>query len=156
MLPKPPFVKYYNIGNFGPVSVDNFSFSAYVKNNYREGEAACQFSAVSLITDAGPIIIPLSIKGCISDINFISADTYIFGKTANLSGFGVDWSDWVKVSCSSSEKKIKYYINDRQVFEYQQPGKGVKIVGLGFGFEGTGSVKNIELKGAGKVAFSAF
>lgn len=156
MLPRPPYVKYYNIGNFEPVPADNFSYSAYVKNNYREGEAACQFSAVSLITDAGPIIIPLCIKGCVSDVNFISVDTYVFGKTANLSGFGVDWSDWVKVSCHTNGKMIKYYVNDKQVFEFQKPAPGVKIVGLGIGFSGTGSVKGIELKNGDKVAFKEF
>jgi len=156
MLPRPPYVKYYNIGNFEPVPADNFSFSVYVKNNYREGEAACQFSAVSLITDAGPIIIPLCIKGCVSEINMISVDWYVYGKTSNLSGFGVDWSDWVKFSCQTTANKIKYYINDKQVFEFHKPDKGVKIVGLGFGFQGTGSVRNIELKGGDGTAFKAF
>jgi hypothetical protein len=156
MLPKPPYVKYYNIGNFKPVPADDFSYSTYVKNNYREGEAACQFSAVSLITDAGPIIIPLCIKGCVSDVNFISVDTYIYGKTANLSGFGVDWSVWVKVSCRTYGNKIKYFINDKQVFEFNKPDKGVTIVGLGFGFQGTGSVKDIELKHGDSIAFKAF
>lgn len=156
MLPKPPYVKYYNIGNFTPVPVNDFTFTSEIKSNYSAGEAACQFSAVSLITDAGPIIIPLSIKGCVSELNLFSVNWIISGKTANLSGLGVDFSQWVKVSCQSTAKTIRYYVNDKQVFEFQLPAKEVKIVGMGFGFQGTGSVKNIELKRGNKVVFKEF
>jgi len=156
MQPKPIYVKYYNVGNFEPVAIRNFSFSAEIKNNYRDGEAACQFSQIDLITDAGPIIIPLSIKGCVSDLTLFSVDWVISGKKANLSGFGVDLSQWVKVSCKSTATKILYFVNDKQVFEFRLPAKDVKIVGVGFGFQGTGSVKNIELHGKDSVAFRAF
>jgi len=136
--------------------VSDFEYNAIVKNDYREGEAACQFSTVSLITDSGPIIIPISVKGCVSELTLFSVDWVILGKTANLSGFGVDVSNWVKVSCRSTTKTIRYYINDKQVFEFKLPAREVKIVGIAFSFQGTGSVKNIELKGAGKTVFKGF
>ena len=156
LQPKPTLVRYYNVGNFEPVPVSDFEYNAIVKNDYREGEAACQFSTVSLITDAGPIIIPISVKGCVSELNLFSVDWVILGKTANLSGFGVDVSNWVKVSCRSTAKTIRYYVNDKQVFEFKLPAREVKIVGLAFSFQGTGSVKNIELKGCGKTVFKDF
>ncbi|HEY8931552.1 MAG TPA: hypothetical protein VIM55_20280 [Mucilaginibacter sp.] len=156
MQPRPTYIKYYNVGNFEPVPVKNFSFSAELRNNYHEGEAACQFAQVDLITDAGPIIIPLSIKGCVSELTLFSVDWIISGKKANLSGFGVDLSQWVKVSCKSTTNQILYFVNDKQVFQFQLPASNVKIVGMGFGFQGTGSVKNIELKGKDNIAFKAF
>ncbi|WP_295801460.1 hypothetical protein [Mucilaginibacter sp.] len=156
LQPKPTTVRYYNVGNFEQVAVSDFEYNAVIKNDYRVGEAACQFSTVSLITDAGPIIIPLSVKGCVSELNLFSVDWVILGKTANLSGFGVDVSNWVKVSCRSTAKTIRYYVNDKQVFEFKLPAREVKIVGLAFSFQGTGSVKNIELKGAGKTVFKGF
>lgn len=156
MQPKPTYVKYYNVGNFKPVPVSDFTYSAEIKNGYKEGEAACQFAAVALITDSGPIIIPLSIKGCVSELTLFSVDWIISGKTANLSGFGADLSNWVKVSCKSTAKTIRYYVNDKQIFEFQLPATNVKIVGLWFGFQGTGSVRNIELKGHDRMVFRAF
>jgi len=156
MEPQPTLVKYYNVGNFDPVAVTNFSFSVDVKNEYREGAAACQFASVSLITDSGPIIIPLSVKGCVSEINLLSVEWIISGKTANLSGFGVDFSDWVRVFCKSAGNKIQYYINNKLAYEAPMPSYKVKIVGMGYGFQGTGAVKNIDLKEGGKDVFKAF
>jgi len=152
----PTVVKYYNVGNFTPVPLTNFSFSAMVKNEYGEGSAACQFASVSLITDSGPIIINLSAKGCVSELNMICVNLIISGKTNNLSGFGVDFSDWVLVSCKSAGNEIQYFINNHLAYEAPMPTYEVKIVGLGFSFQGTGAVKNIELKNNGKMAFNAF
>jgi hypothetical protein len=152
----PTVVKYFNVGNFIPVSLVDFSYSVSVKNEYSEGSAACQFVSVSLITDTGPIIIPLCAKGCVSEINLLSVDWIVSGKTANLSGFGVDFSDWVQVECKNSGKKIQYLINNKLVYEMPMPGREVKIVGMGFAFQGTGSVKNIELLTNGKAVCTYF
>jgi len=151
-----PDIKYFNVGNFTPVSLKGFSFSVLVKNEYRAGSAACQYALVSLITDSGPIIIPLSVKGCVSELNMVSVDWVIPGKINNLSGFGVDFSDWVLVSCKNSGNKIQYYINNKLAYQSPMPTYNVKIVGVGFGFQGTGAVKNIELKSADNMAYSAF
>ncbi len=151
-----PFIKYYNIGNFTPVPLINFSFSARVKNEYSEGSAACQFAGVSLITDSGPIIIQLSTKGCVSELNMINVNLIISGKNVDLSGFGVDFSDWALVSCKSAAGKIQYYVNKKLVYEAPMPTYNVKIVGMGFNFQGTGAVKNIDLRSSDKIVFEAF
>jgi hypothetical protein len=152
----PDIVKYYNVGNFKPVPLTGFSFSALVKNEYSEGSAACQFTQVSLITDVFPIIIPLSARGCVSELNMISINHIISGKTNNLSGFGVDFSDWVLVSCKNTGNKIQYFINNKLAYEAPMPAYKVNIVGMGFTFQGTGAVKNIKLLNNQKTIFSAF
>jgi len=152
----PTTVKYFNVGNFTPVPLNGFSYSVRVKNEYGEGSAACQFASVSIITDNGPIIIPLSARGCVSELTLISVEWIISGKTANLSGFGVDFKDWVLVSCKNSGNKIQYFINDNLVYEAPMPAFKVKIVGIGFAFQGTGIVKNIELQSVGKTIFNVF
>jgi len=156
MGPQPPYIKYYNVGNFTPVPLTDFSFNVKVKNEYKEGAAACQFAQVLIITDTGPIIIPLSIKGCVSDLNLISIKWIISAKSADFSGFGVDFSDWVQVYCKSAHGKIQYYVNNKLAYEVVAPTEKVNIVGMGFGFQGTGTVKNIELKSLDKIIFSAF
>jgi len=155
--PMPPAVKYYNVGNFDPVSINDFSFSAEIKNEYSEGAAACQFSNIFLYTDDVPIYIPLSVPGCVSELNLMNREgEMISGKKTDLSAFGTDFSTWVNVSCKSVPGKIQYWINNKLAYEFSLPGKEVKILGLSFAFQGTGAVKDIQLKQGNKIVFGAF
>jgi hypothetical protein len=153
---QPTLVKYYNVGNFEPVDLKNFSFSVAVKNEYWQGAAACQFTSLSLITNGGPIIIQLSAKGCVSEISLLDVEWIISGKTANLSGFGVDFTNWVQVSCKSAGNEIQYFVNQKLVYEAPMPTDKIKIVGMGYSFQGTGAVKNIDLRSGDKEVFKAF
>ena len=155
LQPEPPLIKYFNVGNFEPVSLGDFSFSTEIKNEYSEGAAACQLTYISLVTDDTPIVIPLSAKGCVSDINLMSVDDYVSGKKADLSALGVDFSEWVRVSCAASGGKIRYMINGRRAFEFLVPKRPIRIVGVAFGFRGTGSVRNVSLQSGGKPVFEA-
>ena len=154
--PQPPRVEFYNVGNFEPVPLSNFSFSVEVKNGYYEGAATCRFMQIALITDGVPVIIPLSVKGCVSDLNLLDGENMVSGKKIDLSGFGADLSDWVKVTCRSTASKIQYYVNDKLAYESALPAKKLNIVGLGYHFQGTGSVKKIALRRADKIVFQSF
>ncbi|MDN5284305.1 MAG: hypothetical protein JWR38_579 [Mucilaginibacter sp.] len=154
--PQPPMVEFYNVGNFEPVPLNDFSFSVEVKNGYYEGAATCRFMEISLITDGVPVIIPLSAKGCVSDLNLLDGANMVSGKKTDLSGFGTDLGEWVKVTCRNTSSKIQYYVNDKLAYESALPHKKLNIVGLGYYFQGTGSVKKIELRRADKVVFQSF
>lgn len=154
LQPEPPLIKYFNVGNFEPVALRSFSFSTEIKNEYNEGAAACQLTYVSLLTDDMPIVIPLSAKGCVSDLNLRSVDDYLSGKKADLSALGVDFADWVRVSCVASGGKIRYAINGRQVFEFQVPSRPIRILGIAFGFRGTGSLRKVSLQSDGRSIFT--
>jgi hypothetical protein len=156
MQPRTPNIHYYNVGNFEPVSIKNFNFSTEIKNEFREGAGACQLSAITLITDDVPIVIPFSAKGCVSELNFLSIDNFISGKKEDLSAFGADFSDWVKVSCKSSGTKIQYFVNNKQVLDLPLPDREIHIVGLAYTFQGTGAVKKVSLSSENKVIFQAF
>lgn len=156
VAPQPPIIEFYNVGNFNPVPLKDFSYSVMVKNNYHEGAATCQFINIILITDDVPIIIPLSALGCVSELNLLNGSAIISGKNTDLSGFGTDLTQWVKVSCRSTPAKIEYYLNDKLIYESSQPLKKVSIVGMGYLFQGTGSIKKIELRSGDKIIFNAF
>lgn len=149
-------VKYFNVGNFEPVTVADFSFTSTIKNNYSDGNNACQLSQIMLITDNMPIVIPLSSKGCVSTLNIMSVDQSISGKNADLSKFGVNFANWVNVRCASDGRKIQYYINNDLAYELPLVSKNTKIVGLAFMFTGTGAVKKIELRNKDRIVFADF
>jgi hypothetical protein len=155
--PRPPFIRFFNVGNFDPVPVTDFSFNAVIKNEYNEGASACQFSYISLITNDIPILIPVCATGCVGELMVYGVDHSISGKDANLSGFGVDFSQWVTIACKSIDNKIQYVVNGKVALEFPLPvKKDVQIVGLTFGFQGAGSVKTINLDSKGKSVFHAF
>ena len=154
--PQPPMVEYYNVGNFDPVSLKDFSFSAEVKNGYYEGAATCQLVNLILFTDNYPIIVQLCAKGCVSDLRLLNGAFFVSGKNTDLSGFGADLTQWVKITCKSIPDRVQYYVNDKLVYSSPRPAGNVKIVGIGCTFEGTGAMKNISLKAGDKTVFDAY
>lgn len=156
LAPQPPIIEFYNVGNFDPVPLNDFSYSVMVKNDYHDGAAACQFINIILITNEVPIIIPLSAPGCVAELSLLNGNAMVSGKNTDLSGFGTNLSKWVKVSCRSTPRKIEYYLNHKLVYASSQLAKKVNIVGIGYLFQGTGSVKKIELSSADKMIFKAF
>ncbi|MFI5162919.1 MAG: hypothetical protein ACHQHN_16680 [Sphingobacteriales bacterium] len=154
--PQPPAVEYYNVGNFEPVPLKDLNFEVEVKNDYHEGAATCQYLNIILYTDYTPVIIPLSAKGCVSDLRLLNGRFFVSGKDHDLSGFGADLSQWVKVTCRSVGGKIQYHVNDKLAYESELPLYNENVVGMGYDFQGTGSVKGIRLKNAGKMVFQSF
>ncbi len=154
--PQPPGVEYYNVGNFEPVPLKEFSFSNEVKNDFHEGAAACQFINIILFTDFTPVIVQVSAKGCVSNLRLLNGGYFISGKDNDLSGFGTDLSLWTKVGCKSVGNKIQYFINDKLVYESPRPLYNENIIGIGYNFQGTGEVKNVRLDKGNKTVFEAF
>lgn len=154
--PEPPLTEYYNVGNFKPAPLNNFSFDVTLKNDYSNGAGACQPVKITLFTDSYPLIIQLSSPGCIAKLKLFDGSQYISGRTHDLSGFGCDFSQWVKLSVQSKAGKINYYINEKKAFESLIPPGYHGINGLGFAFLGTGSVKNIVLRSEKYIYFKAF
>lgn len=154
--PLPPVVKFYQVGAFAPVATHNFSFSATVRNDLATGAGACQLTSIVLMTDDNPIIIPLSAKGCTSELNLLSGDVMISGKKNDLSCFGVDLKEWVKVSCKGVDNKLQYFVNDQFVYDSPLPYRSIHIVGMAYVFHGSGAVKDVLLEDGNKTVFEAF
>jgi len=154
--PQPPGVEYYNVGNFEPVPLKEFSFSNEVRNDFHEGAAACQLINIILFTDNTPVIVQVSAKGCVSNLRLLNGGYFISGKDNDLSGFGTDLSQWTKVGCKSVGNKIQYFINDKMVYESPRPLYDENIIGVGYNFQGTGEVKNVKLDKGNKTVFEAF
>jgi hypothetical protein len=156
LKPDPPLVKYFNVGNFEPLSAADFSFSAQVRNDYSAGNNACQFSQIMLITEGMPISLVLSTKGCVSELGLMGGGQSVSGKNADLSAFGVDFSDWVTVGCHSIDGKLVYEVNGVKAYTLPLGTNPPRIVGMVFLFEGTGSVKTIRLQDGEETRFDAF
>lgn len=141
-----PMVSLYNVSKKIKVSSDNFRFQTQVKSTFNHGEAVCQFVSITLLCENGMHSIPLSIKGCIGKIGLILGNEGHPGKTNNLSGFGVDFSDWVSVLCEVKEKHVRIFVNKTLSFEGDFKHEIGPVIGLQYSFMGTGIMKDYTLE----------
>ena len=80
----------------------------------------------------------------------------VSGKSEDLSGFGVDFSDWATVAWRSIDGKLIYEVNGTTAYELPLGPNPVSIVGMVFVFVGTGSVKAVRLDNDKETVFEAF
>jgi hypothetical protein len=145
MQPEPPKVLMANVQDFGEIYTDDFTLETSVRNDYREGSAVCQLSHIYILCKESGIWIPLSAKGCISSMDVLFTNYYRSGKQQDLSGFGVDFSKFVKVRIESKNGKANIFINDKPAYTVTGQILKTKIVGVDFEFEGAGSVDYVRL-----------
>ena len=139
--PEPPWVAFHNARTFSNLRSDNFIFETAVKNDYNAGAGVCQLTEIHLRLEGGMIMIPLSVKGCVGKLNLIDMD----GRKADPTALGCDFSDWVNVRLDVNDGLGKLFINGKKEFDLNFKIKPVKIVGLLYRFQGTGSINFVKL-----------
>jgi hypothetical protein len=154
--PQPPVVAFYNVGNFKPLSILNFSYTAEIKNTYNFGASRCQQVNIILFTSGIPISIPVSEPGCVASLSMLDGVRAIDGSSADLSSFGSNLSKWVTLQCISSNGQISIFLNDKLAFRYSTADRKLNILGVGFRFQGTGQVRHVALTSNKKVILSDF
>jgi hypothetical protein len=152
MQPEPPTVLYSNVQDFGEIYSDDFVFETSVKDDYHEGAAVCQSTTLYILCEGTAVGIPLCSKGCISNADLLFTNFFASGKQTDLSAFGVDFNQYVKVRVESKNKKANIFINDKLVYTINHDIVKSKIIGFDFMFEGTGSVDYVKLSN-GKVNY---
>ncbi len=141
-----PWVSLFNVQKSNEVSSKNFTMKTEVKNTFGDGDGICQQTKIVLFGTEGVTMIPLSIKGCVGELSLVIANEEFKGTTKDLSGFGVNFNDWVKVKFEVRNNFAKIFINDQLVYEGNQKMDIGRIVGTRIRFKGTGSVRFFELK----------
>ncbi len=150
LQPTTPWVSFYNVRDFGELNSDDFIFETEIRNDYKEGSAVCQLTQVHVLMEGAAMVVPLSIKGCVGELNLMGTE----GKQSDLSGLGVDFGDWVKVKFVFKDKIARIFINDAEKFKLQANMLPVKVVGIAYRFQGTGSVNYARLStSSGKIIY---
>lgn len=149
-------IKFYHVGQFKPVPANDFVFSAQVKSNSLSGRDPCRYIWIRLVTERHPIIFPLSVPGCISNLSVSSIDSVYSGKDHDFSRFGTNLSDWVDVKCTGTKSRIKYFVNNQLVFEVPMVSGDKHIMGMIVGMSGGGSVRNISIHQGREPIFEDF
>jgi hypothetical protein len=149
LQPNAPYVRYSNVQDFGEIRTDNFAFETRLKNDFREGASICQKTIVTLLCEGSAINIPLNARGCVSESTLFYLGKRVSGKENDLSGFGVDFSDFVTLRCEVKNNFARFFIDKKLVYQLdyskEKDLKKKKIVGIDYRFQGAGIVKTAKL-----------
>jgi hypothetical protein len=152
---KPTWLSYHLVKPFNNLQSDNFSLESTIKNTFADGPAVCKTAKIFVLCSKGAFIIPFSIPGCISDVNLKVNDTYLHGKSNDLSFLSADFSDWANVKLEVKDRVMKIFLNNKLIRQETYKEDAGEVVGLRFSFLGAGEVKNIRLtNGKGEVVYN--
>lgn len=147
-------VGFYQIKDFGGLYTTDFEISTLIRNDFRSGKSICQSAQLVIVHEDGPISIMLTDKGCISDIMLYAFGETIEGKKTDLSGFGVDFTDFVELKCLSKNGQLEIVLDNRSVFSFDVPSEPKKVLGCSIHFEGAGTVQSVAFKNGHEVVYS--
>jgi hypothetical protein len=140
-----PWVDYYNVQDFGNLSSNDFTFETELRNETNTANAICQESRIAIMCSDGRLLIPLTIPGCVGNINLHLSDLYIEGRKNDLSAFGCNLSGWQKLRCEVKKKQLTVFLNDKEIFRTTYTHDAGKIIGIRYKFMGAGAVNYVKL-----------
>lgn len=139
--PATPRVRFFNQRELGNLMSDNFTFETMVKNNFDNGSNACHFSQVLIQCKNDVIVIPLAAKSCIGDLALYFCGIHAESRSADLSGFGCDLTQWTSLRVETVNKTATIYVNGTKAYTLTFPNSAAGIVGVQFRFNGAAAVK---------------
>lgn len=144
-------VRFFNQRNLGDLMNDNFTFETMLKNHFDDGANACHKVDVLIQCKNDIIIIPLAAKPCVGDLSLYFCGAHAESKSADLSGFGCDLTQWTSLRVETVNKTATFFINNAKAYTLIFPNDPSGIVGVQYRFYGASAVKDTRFKANGKV-----
>jgi hypothetical protein len=150
-LSKDFYLRYYNIRDFDGITSDNFSMETRLKCDQltfdgRNSIVPCPLMEIMIVTEENVFFIPLTIKGCVSELELLVGEVYKGGKDNDLSKLGTDVYEWQTLRIINENKKTTIFLNGAPVQQLEYQKDFGKIKGLVYTFTGPGSVDYLRLK----------
>lgn len=140
MQPQPPIVIYTNVRPLNGLRSDNFVLETRVKNEYKQGSAACQYTQITILCRDDIFKFLLSAEGCVGNSSVYLGGYEATSKHADLSALGRNLSQWVDVRFEVHNKRAKLFLDGQKAYEAVISHSPTQILGIGYEFLGTGSV----------------
>lgn len=147
--------KLYYIKDFQDLYSDDFTVEMLVGNDRGFQRKTCQTSSITVYCEGQVIIVPLTPKGCVSEINLRLMDQSISGKTNDLSKFGVNMDRDISVRLSSSNGQLSIFINDLLAYHTKLEETELRsVAGIRYQFQGSGSINKIIIRNKERIFLS--
>lgn len=138
---------FHNVREFEGLTGEDFLLETSLRNTSSVEEAACRKVIVYVLGSVSAVIVPLSDKGCISELSVLTPDGWIDGRSEDLSAFGCDFSSWQQLSFGVSDQTLSISLNAREILRRKVAGSIGDIIGLRIMVEGAGEVDMVRLSG---------
>lgn len=135
---------FLNIREYGDLNGHNFNFETRFRYRPFLNEP-CPSMQFTIHTEVHVYFVPLTPKGCVSNVNVKIGEVYLSGRENDFSKFGTDINNWQDVSLTVVDKKGVVTLNGEQIFETTFEGDFGKIVGLDYRFTGLGEIEYLKL-----------
>lgn len=142
---KVPFTTLNLVEDFDNIDAEHFNLQASFKQTLPEGEAICEKSALIILCSNGYFYIPFSIKGCVNELQLYIPNKAINATDVDLSSLGIESNSPVNVSLKVNESVFDLTVNNNTVLNDTLSENPGKIVGIKFGFHGSGEVYSFQI-----------
>jgi hypothetical protein len=151
------FLRYYNVRDFDGVTSNNFDLETRLRCDRLKSSSAsipCPQMELMLITEENVFFIPITTKGCISELELLVGDVYKVGKDNDLSALGTDPYDWQTLRIRNEDKHTTIFLNGAVAHEVEYTKDFGDIKGMIFTFTGPGAVDYVRIQDlGGKMVF---
>lgn len=144
-------LRIFNQREMGELMNDNFTFETMLKNDFDDGSNACHKAQVLIQCKNDIIMIPLAATPCVGDLSLYFCGAQAESKTADLSGFGCDLTQWTSLRVEVVNRAATIYVNNKKAYSFLFPNKPTGIVGVQYRFNGAAAVKETRFKAGNKV-----
>ncbi len=140
-----PVLAYYLVEDFGHLQSSDFRLETRLRHTFRNGKAPCQFFYLTINCTRGFMRIPMSIAGCVGEIDARFSDLVISGAETDLSGLAYQDREWQSMQLSVRNKRVELTINQKTVLNGQFAEDIGEVVGFRFKFQGAGEVDELKI-----------
>ena len=137
-------LRFINIREYPGVDGHNFK----VESRFRYGELLhdpCPNIQVTIHTEAHIYFVPLTLKGCESNLEIKIGEVYQSGRDHDLSSFGTDIFNWQQLELRVRNKTGVVFLNEKKVYEITFKDDFGDIKGLDFRSSGLAEIDYIKL-----------
>ena len=147
--------RYYNSRDFENVTSNNFVLETRLRSDSLLSQA-CPNAEIMIVCEEGICFIPITIKGCVSNLGVGMGEVYKGGNDHDLSALGTDLlKEWQTLRIENHNKNATIFLNDVAVEHIKYEHDYGKIVGLTFTFNTPAAVDFVRLKNeSGTIVFA--
>lgn len=138
-----PNLAYYLVQDFGDLKSTDFHLQTRLRHTFRDGNAVCQYSSLTINCTRGFIRIPMSVAGCVGELVARFNGLNFDGRKTNLSGLAYQEKGWQEIDLEMKDQVFRVKVNDQDVLEGKLPTDPGRIVGIRYKFEGAGEVDQL-------------